>query len=840
MQRVVHLSPVPPTAGFPDVCAPLLPFGVPQFGLLSVGKRFAMVELDSPESAHRAVQAFAGRTPFYVLGQPVNVALANSAELSRRSATPLTPHGLPSGAPPARGDGSGGGGGGGGGGSQATPSGRVLLIAVSKPVYPITAEVLEAIMRPHGELVRAVAFEKDGAVQALTEFRTPEAAATAMHALQGREIYDGCCGLRIQLANQESLSVRENSVRSRDWTAPGLPFNAHAVAPGGMAMRAAAGVGAGYGGGGLDATRARTNFLGGGGGGGGGGDAAQGGASPYGGGGGFGRPSSPGAPGAYHGGFDGGGGGGYGGGGGGAGGGSQGGTPRGGGYGGGGYGGGVGGAASPGGMYGQQLPFGGPPGAAGGMAPHSAHHPHHLPYGGGPHAAAAASNLMLGMLMGGGGGAGGHVMMGGAGALGGGGGMEPGGSPVLMLYGLHHELAAAALGGAPPPPPAHDGDAKPPLAGRERGLVVTADMLFNLLCPLGNVMRIKLLQKPLGAALVQMADCWQAGAALAAFSANPHHRAGGGGAGHPLPVRVPPSRQEHPHCLAFGGRIELARSKQAHINPSAQGDEYAALRDYTGSPHNRYRRNAAQHSGGGGGGAKHLNGPSATLYVSNVPPHVDERSLAALFAAAGCEALSVRFVDMRPSDVAGGAAPHSARGGDGLSRRAGFADFGSATLATEALMLTNNAPFPGVTPDMPPGPGTHLRLAFATKASSSSSGGGGGGGGSSAAPSAAMAAAAAQPASSAGVGGGGGAQAAAGDGAAPPAAAVTAMEEEMGEGGGEGAASGGGAGAPAAGGSREEAGMDSSSESGRKRGREDEGEEGEAAEAGGGGDVTQL
>jgi hypothetical protein len=51
---------------------------------------------------------------------------------------------------------------------------------------------------------------------------TPQAAA-AMEALQGRDIYDGACTLKIQFSRNEQINVRANNTMQFDWTNPSLP-----------------------------------------------------------------------------------------------------------------------------------------------------------------------------------------------------------------------------------------------------------------------------------------------------------------------------------------------------------------------------------------------------------------------------------------------------------------------------------------------------------------------------------------------------------------------------------------------------------------------------------------
>ncbi|XP_041007480.1 polypyrimidine tract-binding protein homolog 3-like isoform X5 [Juglans microcarpa x Juglans regia] len=59
--------------------------------------------------------------------------------------------------------------------------------------------------------------------QALIQYQSHQSALSAIDALQGRNIYDGCCQLDIQFSNLSELQVNYNNERSRDFTNPALP-----------------------------------------------------------------------------------------------------------------------------------------------------------------------------------------------------------------------------------------------------------------------------------------------------------------------------------------------------------------------------------------------------------------------------------------------------------------------------------------------------------------------------------------------------------------------------------------------------------------------------------------
>ncbi|CAL5185409.1 unnamed protein product [Lathyrus oleraceus] len=100
---------------------------------------------------------------------------------------------------------------------------RILLVTVHQMLYPITVDVLQQVFSPHGYVEKVVTFQKSAGFQALIQYETRQSAITARTALQGRNIYDGCCQLDIQFSNLDELQVNYNNDRSRDFTNPNLP-----------------------------------------------------------------------------------------------------------------------------------------------------------------------------------------------------------------------------------------------------------------------------------------------------------------------------------------------------------------------------------------------------------------------------------------------------------------------------------------------------------------------------------------------------------------------------------------------------------------------------------------
>lgn len=59
--------------------------------------------------------------------------------------------------------------------------------------------------------------------QALIQFPDNQSAQAAKQSLDGQNIYNNCCSLRIDYSKMSSLNVKYNNDKSRDFTNPTLP-----------------------------------------------------------------------------------------------------------------------------------------------------------------------------------------------------------------------------------------------------------------------------------------------------------------------------------------------------------------------------------------------------------------------------------------------------------------------------------------------------------------------------------------------------------------------------------------------------------------------------------------
>ncbi|XP_044516406.1 polypyrimidine tract-binding protein 3 isoform X2 [Gracilinanus agilis] len=99
----------------------------------------------------------------------------------------------------------------------------VLRIIVENLFYPVTLEVLYQIFSKFGTVLRIITFTKNNQFQALLQYADPLNAHYAKMALDGQNIYNACCTLRIDFSKLTSLNVKYNNDKSRDFTRLDLP-----------------------------------------------------------------------------------------------------------------------------------------------------------------------------------------------------------------------------------------------------------------------------------------------------------------------------------------------------------------------------------------------------------------------------------------------------------------------------------------------------------------------------------------------------------------------------------------------------------------------------------------
>nr|XP_016846558.1 PREDICTED: polypyrimidine tract-binding protein 3 isoform X3 [Anolis carolinensis] len=221
--RVLHLRKIPNDVTEAEVISLGLPFGRVTNLLMLKGKSQAFLEMASEEAAVTMVNYYTPITP-HLRSQPVYIQYSNHRELKTdnlpnqartqaalQAVSAVQSGGLAlTGAPATEG---------------GLPPGQssVLRIIVENLFYPVTLEVLYQIFSKFGTVLKIITFTKNNQFQALLQYADPLNAHYARMALDGQNIYNACCTLRIDFSKLTSLNVKYNNDKSRDFTRLDLP-----------------------------------------------------------------------------------------------------------------------------------------------------------------------------------------------------------------------------------------------------------------------------------------------------------------------------------------------------------------------------------------------------------------------------------------------------------------------------------------------------------------------------------------------------------------------------------------------------------------------------------------
>ncbi|KAK6325390.1 hypothetical protein J4Q44_G00047320 [Coregonus suidteri] len=235
--RVIHLRQLPGDIQDSEVISMGMPFGKVTNLLMMKGKNQAFLEMNSVDQAQTMVNYYATVTPL-IRQQPVFMQYSNHKELKTdnspnqvRVQAALQAVNAVQGGTMLGSTMSGMGGGMGatmsvGGGEMgargmATQS-PVLRVIVENLFYPVTLEVLHQIFSKYGSVLKIITFTKNNQFQALVQYADPMTAQHTKMSLDGQNIYNGCCTLRVSFSKLTSLNVKFNNDKSRDYTRPDL------------------------------------------------------------------------------------------------------------------------------------------------------------------------------------------------------------------------------------------------------------------------------------------------------------------------------------------------------------------------------------------------------------------------------------------------------------------------------------------------------------------------------------------------------------------------------------------------------------------------------------------
>ncbi|XP_044779237.1 serine/threonine-protein kinase tousled-like 1 isoform X5 [Drosophila simulans] len=249
--KVIHLRNIPNESGEADVIALGIPFGRVTNVLVLKGKNQAFIEMADEISATSMVSCYTVNPP-QMRGRMVYVQFSNHRELktdqghnnsitqsdysaqSPASGSPLPLSAATNSTSNNANSSSDSNNSAMGilqnntsavnaGGNAAGGPNTVLRVIVESLMYPVSLDVLHQIFQRYGKVLKIVTFTKNNSFQALIQYPDANSAQHAKSLLDGQNIYNGCCTLRIDNSKLTALNVKYNNDKSRDFTNPALP-----------------------------------------------------------------------------------------------------------------------------------------------------------------------------------------------------------------------------------------------------------------------------------------------------------------------------------------------------------------------------------------------------------------------------------------------------------------------------------------------------------------------------------------------------------------------------------------------------------------------------------------
>ncbi|XP_034131229.1 polypyrimidine tract-binding protein 1 isoform X1 [Drosophila guanche] len=251
--KVIHLRNIPNESGESDVIALGVPFGRVTNVLVLKGKNQAFIEMADEMAATSMVSCYTVNPP-QMRGRMVYVQFSNHRELKTdqshnnsvgqsdyRIQSPAGGSPLPLCAANATSNNANNSGdsnssavgilqnntsavnSAGNNSNAAGGPNTVLRVIVESLMYPVSLDILHQIFQRYGKVLKIVTFTKNNSFQALIQYPDANSAQHAKSLLDGQNIYNGCCTLRIDNSKLTALNVKYNNDKSRDFTNPALP-----------------------------------------------------------------------------------------------------------------------------------------------------------------------------------------------------------------------------------------------------------------------------------------------------------------------------------------------------------------------------------------------------------------------------------------------------------------------------------------------------------------------------------------------------------------------------------------------------------------------------------------
>jgi RNA recognition motif-containing protein len=199
--RVLHVRGLPHYATEAELQVLVAPFGTIAKILILHDKNQAFIQMMDVVAATGAVESFEYQQP-QIRAKNVYVQFSSRQEIEVRAGAP------------------------GATGGQGSEEGAscTLIVAVSNVTVPVTLDNVHEICKPYGDVLKIITFNKNMDFQALVQFATVEQATNAKMFLDGKDLFQGCCHLRLAYSKRQNLVIKQNDHKSRDFTQNAAPM----------------------------------------------------------------------------------------------------------------------------------------------------------------------------------------------------------------------------------------------------------------------------------------------------------------------------------------------------------------------------------------------------------------------------------------------------------------------------------------------------------------------------------------------------------------------------------------------------------------------------------------
>lgn len=197
--RVLHVRGLPSYATEAELQVLVAPFGNATKVLVLTDKLQAFIQMADVAAASAVVESFEYQQP-QIRAKNVYVQFSSRQEIEVRNANAAA----------------------GAGAAGEEGASCTLIIAVSNVTVPVSLDNIHEVCKPYGDVLKIITFNKNMDFQALVQFATVEQATNAKTFLDGKDLFQGCCHLRLAYSKRQNLVVKQNDHKSRDFTQGGM------------------------------------------------------------------------------------------------------------------------------------------------------------------------------------------------------------------------------------------------------------------------------------------------------------------------------------------------------------------------------------------------------------------------------------------------------------------------------------------------------------------------------------------------------------------------------------------------------------------------------------------